>query len=442
MSCTYFDQAWPGTGPPALVSAPSQTAELAKYDDSFNLSLRSRSDFNLNPQPEGMVTSAFPKSEQNREGYFAVETDRGELSATAYTQVNVSGQKSFQTRLQDELRPTMKETTLYVYEGQAAPLQNKQSVYSQFYPSYANLDGKSIRIGGASNFGLKSATDYSYFSTPGPTSMNGSVISNPDARIGKNTKPVPDFNVEGASTLYGAIPNGSHYQQYRLITKPTASGRKFDYNLETEGDSLPEKQIKSSFTNVTKGVPSEWNGRYEHDFSPLLGKKIKGIENRYTASYQIAPLLTNPLTVVWDPDNKGEVPAFYGLTDPADYAYMNQKPLPPDEFIEGGYNSIWQNDKSKCSSNAYILNIEKGVHNDRIEWKQGINTSAGAVMDRQDTTVNALPDKTYGGKYSVFDQYLRNEKLPFYDGTYTTLGDPLAGMIGQSVNQLKPVKSH
>ena len=35
MSCTYFDQAWPGTGPPGLVSAPSQTVELAKYDDSY-----------------------------------------------------------------------------------------------------------------------------------------------------------------------------------------------------------------------------------------------------------------------------------------------------------------------------------------------------------------------------------------------------------------------
>lgn len=443
MSCTYFDQAWPGTGPPGLVSAPSQTVELAKYDDSYNLSLRSKSDFNLNPQPEGFVTSAYPKAERNREGVYAIETDRGELSATAYTQVNVSGNKSFQIRLQDDIRPTMKETTLYAYEGGAAPLQNKQSVYSQYYPSYANLDGKSVRVGGSSNFGLKSAMDYSYFSTPGPTAINGSVISNPDARIGKNTQPVPDFNVDGSGTLYGAIPDGSKFQNYRLITTPTSSGLRFNFNVETEGDSLPEKQVKSSFTNVkssnnsSTGVPTEWNGKYEHNYSQLLGKKINGIENRYTSSYQIAPLLTNPLTVVWDPTDKGEIPAFYGLSEPVDFAYMNMKNLPPDEFVNGGYNNVWQNDTSKCSSNAYILNIEKGVRNNRIEWDQGINTASGVVLDRQNVNIKTLPDKTYGGKYSVFDQYLRNERLPFYDGMYTTLGDPLAGIIGSSVNQIK-----
>ena len=64
MSCTYFDAAVPGTGPMGLVNAPAQSIDYAKYNDSFNLSLRSKSDYNLNPQPEGFVTAGFPKSER------------------------------------------------------------------------------------------------------------------------------------------------------------------------------------------------------------------------------------------------------------------------------------------------------------------------------------------------------------------------------------------
>ena len=461
MSCTYFDAAVPGTGPMGLVNAPSQSVDYAKYNDSFNLSLRSKSDYNLNPQPEGFVTAGFPKSETNREGIYAIETDRGELSATAYTQVNANGQKTFQNRLQDEVRPTMKETTLYSYSGSMAPGNNvQQSVYSQFIPSYANIKGQQVRISGASNFGLRTATEYSYFAGPTTTGINGSVIQNPDAAIGKNAKPVPDLNVDGPGNMYGAIPDGSKFQNYRLISQPVSNGLKFNYNLETASDA-PVKQKFENVKSKGNGIKTEWNGNSVHNYSQLLGKNVNGIENRYTSSYQIAPLLTNPLTVVWDPFNKGEIPALFGDSAPPDYAYMNMKPLPPDTWIgpggsviknsnvkvksnfanvkennQGGYNCVWENNPQKNSSNAYILGIDKGIHNDRIEWKQGVNTAAGVMYNRQNTASNSLPEKSYGGKNSVFEQYLQNEKLPFYDGMYTTLGDPLAGYVGRSVNQL------
>ena len=428
MSCTYFDQAVPGTGPPGLV-VPSQSIDWAKYDGSFNLSLRSKSDLNLNPQPEGFVGAAYPKSETNREGVYALETDRGELSATAYTQVNISGQKTFQNRLQDELKPTMKETTLYAYDGTPHSAVSNPSLYSQYYPQRSLINGKEIRTGGSSNFGLKSALDYSYFSTPGPTSANGSVISNPNARIGINTKPVPDFNVDGSGTLYGAIPDAGRFQQYRVISKPTTSGLRFNYNLETQSDA--PVSIKENFEGSPPKVKSEWNGNSVHNYSELLGHNVDGIENRYTASYQIAPLLTNPLNVIFNPTDKGTIPPFYGNAEPNDFAYMQLKKLPPDEWIPGGYNDTWQNDPEKTSTNSYILNIEPGVHNDRIEWRQGLNTVAGPIYNRQNMEGNLFPDKAYGGKYSVFEQYLRNDKLQGYDGMYTTLGDPNAGQIAR-----------
>ena len=188
-NCSYFDAAVPGTGPMGLVSAKAPSTEFEKWNGSFNYSLKSKSDYNLNPQPEGFVTAGFPKSETNREGIYAIETDRGELSATAYTQVNANGQKTFQNRLQDEVRPTMKETTLYSYSGTITPGNNvQQSVYSQFIPTYANIKGQQVRISGASNFGLRTATEYSYFAGPTTTGINGSVIQNPDAAIGKNTQ--------------------------------------------------------------------------------------------------------------------------------------------------------------------------------------------------------------------------------------------------------------
>ena len=411
VNCSYFDAAVPGTGPMGLVSSKAASTEFEKWNSSFNYSLKSKSDFNLNPQPEGNVFGAFPKAEQNRQGIYAVETDRGELSATAYTQVNATGinQKQFQNRLQDTVRPTMKETTLYTYDAGFTPINPAQAVYSQFIPEYAEINGKNVRINGASNFGLRTATEYSYIATPGPTSINGQAIQNPDARLGKNTQPVADFNVDGPGTFVGARPDGSRFQQYRVISKPTSTGLKFNYNLETDGSSLA-------------------------DFSNLLGKEVDGIENRYTASYQIAPLFTNPLNVIWDPNNKGTIPPLYCDDQPYDYSYMTMNNLPPNDYVGGDYNGVWQPDKYKTSTNAYILGMEQGIHNSQLEWSQGVNNLPGVVY-LPTTTDETVPKTCYGGDKSVYEQYTSNLQNGYTNNTFTTLGDPLAGYIGKSVYQ-------
>jgi len=398
-NCSNFDAAVPGTGPMKyLVSG--QSSEFAKYNSSYNFSLKSKSDFNLNPQPEGNVFSAYPKAEQNREGVYAIDTDRGELSATVYTQVNTKGERQFQSRLQDTVRPTMKETTLYSYDGSVAPVVSKPSTYSQFIPQYAKIGGQEVRVGGASNYGLRTATEYSYIPGAGPTSINGSAIQNPDARIGKNTQPVSDENTDGPSTFKNTVPDGSKFQVYRPLPKPTTNGLRLNYNLETEGGNIA-------------------------DYSRLLGKDVDGIENRYTASYQIAPLFTNPLSVIWDPDNKGEIPSLYNNTSPQDYSYETLQNLPQNEYTPGGYNSSWSDNTSKTSANAYILDLEKGVHNPRLEWIQGANVLPGVVYS-PDTT-QKVPALSYGGPVDIYQQYMVNQTFKTVDNTYTTLGDPSAG---------------
>ena len=406
-SCSNFDAAVPGTGPMKYL-VNGQSAEFAKYNSSYNLSLKSRSDFNLNPQPEGNVFSAYPKAEKNREGVYVIDTDRGELTPTMYTQVNTRGQQQFQNRLQDPIRPTMKETTLYTYDGSIAPVVPKQATYSQFIPQYAKIGQQEVRVGGSSNYGLRTATEYSYFAGAAPTAINGQGIQNPDTRIGKNTQPVPDEHVDGPGTFKGVIPDGSKFQNYRPLPKPTSNGLRFNYNIETNGGSIA-------------------------DNSRLLGKEVDGIENRYTASYQIAPLFTNPLTVIWDPDNKGELPSFYNNTNAQDYSYETLQNLPQNEYISGGYNQTWSDNTSTTSANAYILGLEKGVHNPRLEWAQGANTLPGVVIT-PDTTKQKIPALSYGSPVDVYEQYMVNQTFPTVDNTYTTLGDPSAGFVGKSIN--------
>ena len=402
--CPYFDAAAPGTGPMGSAFPKAPSTEFEKWNGSYNYSLKSKSDLNLNPQPEGNMFGAYPKAEQNRTGIYAKETDRGELSQTIETQMNMSGQKQFKNRLQDPLRPTMKETTLYAYEGTVAPVTQAQSEYSQFIPQYARINGKEVRVGGSSNFGLRTATEYSHFAGAAPTGINGQSIQNPDAALGKNTKPVADFHVDGPGTFEGARPDGGRFQQYRTIAQPTTSGLKMNYNLETDGGSIA-------------------------DYSQLLGKQVNGLENRYTASYQIAPLLTNPLNVIWDPDNKGEIPSFYAVDTPTDFAYTNMKDLPENTFVPGGYNNAWVNDPSKTSTNAFILGLEQGNHNPRLEWSNGVNTLPGIIYTPEDTGKEPIPILSYGGNKSVFDQYLTNISQSYPNNTFAGLGMPTAGYI-------------
>jgi len=404
MSC--FDAAVPGTGPLGFGNAPP--LDFEKFNGSFDLSLRSKSDLNLNPQPEGVVRASSADAPSNREGIYVNDTDRGELSPTAETQINMAGQLLFQSRLQDPIRPTMKETTLFTYDGSVAPVTKSQALYTQFIPQYLNVGNKTVRVSGSSNYGLRSATDHSYFAGAAPTGINGSVIQNPDAAIGKNTQPVPDFNVDGPGTLSAAVPNLSRFQNYRRITQPTTNGLKLNYNLETQNSKL-------------------------HSYSQLLGTNVDGIENRYTASYQIAPLLTNPLNVIWNPNNEGEIPSFYCNTNPQDFAYSNMKNLPEDKYIQGGYNGVWDVDPSKDSTNAYILGLEKGIHNGRLEWEMGHNDRPGVIYNSE----KALPATCYSGNRSVDDLYFNNQyeisrAFPWTSNEYTTLGDPSAGFLAST----------
>lgn len=400
MSC--FDAAIPGTGPLGFGNAPS--LDFEKFNGSYDLSLRSKSDLNLNPQPEGSVKIAYAESPESRDIAYLVGTDRGDLSPTIETQINITGNSQFQSRLQDTLRPTSKETTLYTYDGSVAPVTKSQALYTQFIPQYANIGNQSVRIGGSSNYGLKSATEYSYFPGASTTGVNNNVIQDPDVVV-NNLWKRPDFNVDGPGTYKGARPDGSKYQNYRLITKPTTNGLKINYNLETQNSTL-------------------------HSYSQLLGKPVEGIENRYTASYQIAPLLTNPLNVIWNPEHKGEIPAFYCNTSPQDYSYMNMKKLPNDQFIQEGFNNEWAVDNSKTSANAYILGVEKGIYNNKIEWAQGHNDRIGVVYDSEKVS----PGMCYSSNRSIDDLYHENKDAmakayPYVDLTYTTLGDPSAGYI-------------
>ena len=414
-----IDLATPGTGPLGPgASAPLQSLDFEKFNSSYNLSLRSKSDLNVNPQPEGNVHIASANSPENREGIYAIETDRGDLYPTIETQINFAGPQQFQSTLQDPVRPTMKETTLFSYDGTLAPVTKNQALYTQFIPQYANIGGKHVRIGGSSNYGLRAATEYSYFAGAATTGINNSVVQNPDAAIGKNTQPVPDFNVDGPGTFNGARPDGSNQQNYRRITTPTASGLKYNYNLETDGGSL-------------------------HDYSLLLGQQVHEIENRYTASYQIAPLLENPLSVIWNPSGTGEIPAFYCNTNPQDFSYMNMKNLPEDQYVQGGYNDVWEPNPHTDSSNAYLLNVEKGIHNGRIEWEMGQNNRPGVIYDSE----KALPATCYSGARSVDDLFMNdqleiNKAFPWTNNEYTTLGDPSAGFIGQSVNNYSSIKAN
>jgi hypothetical protein len=134
--------------------------------------------------------------------------------------MNVKTHRNFENRLQDPVRPTTKETTLYTYDGSIAPKIQAPTDYSNILPYYAPIDGQKVRVSGSTNFGLRSATNYSYIPGAGPTGYNQSAVQNPDVQV-DNLWKRPDYNVDGPGTFKGVIPNGERFSQYRRITEPS-----------------------------------------------------------------------------------------------------------------------------------------------------------------------------------------------------------------------------
>ena len=383
-----------------MVGPPVNSIELEKYR-TYNTSLRSKSDLNLNPQPEGHVklTSNLP---ENRSGIYAIQTDRGNLYPTVGTQINMKGEQTFQNRLQDTVKPTTKETLLHTYEGYVNTAVKNQTEYSQFIPTYVKVDNNVVRASGASNYSLRSGTEYSHVAGPSTTGASNNVMQDPDV-VYNNVWKRADNNVDGPGTFKGVTPDSTRTQIYNRINEPETNGMRLTYNLEAN-----ESQV--------------------------LGVKLPGVEERYTAAYQIAPLLTNPLHKIWNPDNRGELPAFWTNSNPADFSYIHQTRLPEDEYIPAGFNTTWAPDSTKTSSNAYILGLQNGVHNDKLEWRQSVNNKPATVYDNN--SVN--PGKSYGTNVSIKDLYPfanRNQETfsenqnGYLNNVYTTLGSPNAGYI-------------
>jgi len=405
--CT-IDLAAPGAGPMRFF-LPHTSVENVKYE-TFDLSLKSKSDLNLNPQPEGaMKGRGLPT---NRHGVYVIDTDRGELSATIETPVNMRKTVKMPTsQLQDFVKPTTKDTLLHSYEGYVAPITAKEAQYSQYMPTYKQVTDNSgktfnMRTSGSQNYSLKTAVEYSRFNGVQITGLNNSVVQNPD-NVVRNLYKRPDKNINGPGTLEKALPNGSRFQDYKLIEKPTTNGLRVNTNLETDAAEL-------------------------HQTSLLLGKKVNGIENRYTASYQIAPLLSNPLHAIWNPEDKGEIPAFFTNSKQEDFSFATSTDqLPPDELVPGGSNNSWVRDDTKDSNNSYILGMANGIHNKRIEWAYEVNNKPGHVYDSQ----NITPGKSYSGTRSIQDMYMNSIRpsMKNYDdivrNDYITYGDPDAGFV-------------
>lgn len=401
----YFDLANPATGPVAVTRVPAPPTDFEKWNSTFNYSLRSRSDDNKNPQPEGTLSHGIPSMPQPREGVYVLDTDRGELYPTISTQINVRGEQQFQNRLQDQVKTTVKESTLYSYSGNVGAVHKNHTDYSQYKPEYIKVGDNYVRSSGNQNFGLKSATEFSYFPGASTTGLNNSVVQNPDAVV-KNLYKKPDYNIDGPGTFKGVIPDASRFQNYKEITKPTTNALKLHYNLETA------------------------DGNNTHDYSILLGKQVSGIENRFTSSYQIAPLLENVYSKIWNPENKGEAPSFYNNQNPQDFSYITDyNHLPENQFQAGGYNHVWYNDKSKDSANAFTLGMTPGINNERLERNKSINDKPGRIYGDK-----ALPGTGWSSNRSIDDFFMNdpNELRRAYTNvmdSYTTLGDTDAHFI-------------
>ena len=377
-----YDFAMPATGPMKLSGGIGpHSIEIEKYL-TYNTSMRSKNDLNMNPQPEGNVSIGFSHQLENREGVYAIQTDRGSLYPTIETQVNFKGSEKFVNRLQDPVKPTMKDTLLHTHNGNIGNVIKNPTDYSQFLPTYVEINGKKVQVSGYDNYGLKTALEHSYIPGPATTGLNNNVIQDPDV-VYNNVWKRPDNNSDGPGTLAHVSSDTTRSQMYTRITEPTSTGNRLTYNLES-GNEVE-----------------------------MFGQRVSGIEERFTASYQITPLLNNPLHKIWNPNDSGEIPAFYCDGNAADYSYIHQTRLPEDSFMPGNNNS-----------NSYLLNLGEGLHNERIEWEKSINNKPGVIY----TPDSMNPGKCYSSARSVEDIY-DSKLINYQNNTYTTLGDPTAGFI-------------
>jgi len=385
------DLAVPGTGPMKMIGPSKPSTELEKFR-TYNTSMRSKNDLHLSPHPDGNIKTAFGSKPNVRQGIYAIQTDRGQLNATVETQTNMKGRTLFQNRLQDKVKPTTKDTLLHTAEGNVGGTLTKQTEYSSIIPTYVDVNGKKVRVSGNTNYSLKTAAEHSYTPAAQTTGLNNSVFQDPDKNIANLWKR-PDNNVDGPGTFKGALPDNTRSQRHKIISTPTSNGLRLTYNLEA----------------------SEAN---------VLGQVLPGVEERFTSAYQIAPLMSNPLHKIWNPDDKGDLPAFYTNSNPADFSYIHQTKLPNSEFIPG------------ASSNSYVLGLSKGLQNNNLQWSQDINRKPGVIYDEN----NLAPGKSYSGSLSIAQLYpLQNTGSDYCRDNYgqyglrndiiTTLGDPTAGFL-------------
>jgi len=285
MNNLQVDLAAPGAGP-AKLFVPKQTTEKAKWDETYDTSLRSKSDVNITPSQGGFVLGT--KQPKNRHGVYVLETDRGELGATVNTQVGLKGHNKPTNHLQDDIRTTMKETTHYSRMGPMMDtVVKKPADYSHVDPTYVAVSGgKKVRVSGVDNFAMKATTNYSFV----PGANRGFVIQNPDNRVA-NLYQRPDKNIGGTSTIQRAQPDAGRFQQYRQLPTPQFSGNRESFNLESSDGS--------------------------------------GMETRFIDAYNIQTQFKQPLNQVYNPKSKGTIPPLYTNSQPTDYStYKLMKPHP------------------------------------------------------------------------------------------------------------------
>jgi hypothetical protein len=370
-----IDLAAPGSGP-AKTPVPLQTTEKVKWEQSYDTSLRSKSDVNITPASGGFVKG--DSQPKDRHGVYVLETDRGELGPTSNTQIALGSIVSKPANhLQDEVRTTMKETTHYSRMGPMMDTVTKMAPdYSYVDPTYvSSADGKKVRVSGIDNFSMKATTNYSFV----PGANRGFIIQDPDNRV-PNLYQKPDKNINGTSTIQRAQPDAGRFQQYRQLPKPQFSGLRETFNTESSDGS--------------------------------------GMETRFIDAYNIQTQFNQPLNQVYNPTNKGTIPPLYTNSQPTDYSTFKMMKPPQDKPYTPGLTNI----------NSYVLGMDQGFYNPMIEYTQSRNTRPGQIIDGV-----AQPGKSYSGQVNIQQMYGDRQNIikgnKFIE-PYMTLGDTTQHYVG------------